>query len=132
MPPAGREAIRPEGMNGLWASFNHPPQEVDLSEAIQVKVANPLLTRPKKYSSNRQGIMDLSWPLPPAASFKRGMQKDTYLGVPKSMHLPLAQVLAQLICQAGKGTYLYSCDIAQAYRYLPLDLTDWPLICFKV
>ena len=40
--------------------------------------------------------------------------------------------MADLIKQAGSGCYLYCIDIARAYRQLPLDPLDWPLVCFMV
>ena len=70
--------------------------------------------------------MDLSWPLPPAASINGVTPKDTYLGMPQKMHLASTQDLAQLIHQARKGAHLYCCDISCAYHQLPLDLVDWP------
>ena len=68
----------------------------------------------------------ISWPFPPVGSINWVMPKDTYISVPKKMHLPSAQDLAQLICQAGKGAYLYNCNISSTYRQLLLDLVDWP------
>ena len=47
------------------------------------------------------------------------------------MHLPSAQDFFYLICTAGKGCYLYSADMARAYRQLPLDPGDWPLVCIN-
>ena len=41
--------------------------------------------RPKKNSSNRRVILDLSCPLLQAPSINRGMARDAYLGVPKRM-----------------------------------------------
>ena len=39
--------------------------------------------------------------------------------------------ISDLICSAGKGCFLYSADVARAYRQLPLDPGDWPLVCFN-
>ena len=47
------------------------------------------------------------------------------------MHLPSAQDLCDVICTAGKGYYLYSLDVPRAYRQLPLDHGDWPLVCYN-
>ena len=33
--------------------------------------------------------------------------------------------------QIGEGCFLYSADVALAYRQPPLDPGDWPLICFR-
>ena len=40
------------------------------------------------------------------------------------MTLITADDLISLIKEAGKGCYLYSCDIPRAYRQLPLDPYD--------
>ena len=93
---------------------------------------NPLLTRPKKDSSNRRVIIDLSWPLPPEHSVNRGTPKDIFMGLPKQMHLPSAHNMAYLIKHAGKGFFRYSCEIANAYSQLLLDPAGWPLVCFMV
>ena len=47
------------------------------------------------------------------------------------MHLPTANDMADLIRKAGRGSYMFCCDIARAYRQLPLDPADWPLVCLK-
>ena len=47
------------------------------------------------------------------------------------MHLPSAQDLCDLIRKVGKGSFLYSADVAQAYRQLPLDPGDWSLVYFR-
>ena len=52
------------------------------------------------------------------------------LGVQKKMHLPSAADFCDLIRQAGRGCCLYAIDVPRAYHQLPLDLADWPLICF--
>ena len=74
--------------------------------------------------------MDLSWPLPLLVSVNSGTTRESSLGSYKKMRLPSAQDFCDLIHTAGKGWYLYSADVAQAYRQLPLDPRDWPLVCF--
>ena len=79
-----------------------------------------------------QVIMDLSWPLPLAATINRGMQNYSYLSKPNQIHLPFVQDVTQLILQAERGACLYSCDIARGYQQLLLDPADWLLMCFTV
>ena len=55
---------------------------------------------------------------------------DSFLCVPKKMHLPSASDLCDLIRKAGRGCFLYTTDVARTYRQLPLDPRDWPLVCF--
>ena len=56
---------------------------------------------------------------------------DTYLSMPKKMRLPLALDLALLISEAGRGAWLFSCDMSRAYRQLLLDPADLSLVCFQ-
>ena len=91
---------------------------------------NPLLTRPKKDSTSRSLIMALSSPLPPGSSVSGGTPKDTYLGVPKKIRHPSGLDLASLIREAGRGAWLFSCDVSRADRSSPFDPADWPLVCF--
>ena len=75
--------------------------------------------------------MDLPWPLHPDSSVNGDMHKDTYLSVPKEMRLPSTLGLASLITEASRRAWLFSCDESRAYRQLPLDPADWPLVCFQ-
>ena len=92
---------------------------------------NPLLTWPKKDSVNCRVIMDLCWALPPSRSINGSTPRDTFFGQSRKIHLPSAHNLSCLIHHAGKGAYLYSKDVAHAYRQLPLNPADWPLVCFQ-
>ena len=74
--------------------------------------------------------MDLSWPLPPGFSVNGCTPKESFLGVHKKMHLPSASDFCDLIRKAGRGCFLFATDVARAYDQLPLDPTDWPLVCF--
>ena len=57
--------------------------------------------------------------------------RESFSGSYKKIHLPSAQDLCDLICTAGKGCFLYSVDMARAYRQLPLGPEDWSLVCFN-
>ena len=46
------------------------------------------------------------------------------------MYLPSVQDMCNLIRKAGRGCFVYSANVARAYRQLPLDPEDWPLACF--
>ena len=102
--------------------FEHPP----FSPWCQI---NALLSRPKKFSADRCIIMDLSWPYPPLHSVNASTPMDLYLGQPLKLRLPSPQDLCELIRQAGPGCFLFSADVARAYRQLPLDPSDWCLTC---
>ena len=76
--------------------------------------------------------MDLSLPAPPGHNVNGGTPTDTYLGIPKRMHLPFSQDMADLIKAAGPGCFLYCRDIATAYRQQSINPADWSLVCFVV
>ena len=92
---------------------------------------NPLLASPKKEFLHRRVTMDFSWLLPPLHNINGGIPKDNFLGVPHKMQLPMVEDLCSLIRKASRGCSLYSVDVARAYHQLPLDPTDWPLVCFS-
>ena len=92
---------------------------------------SPLMSRPKKGTTPgaRRIIVDLSHP--PMASVNHFTPRDTYCGKPSRVSLPSVDDLIHLINQAGPTCYLYSTDIARAYRNLPLDPLSWPLTCIQ-
>ena len=91
---------------------------------------NPLLIHSKRGSTDRMVIIDLFWPLPPHFSVNGGIPREVFLGSYRKMHLPSSQDMCVLMHKTGKGCCLYSADVARAYRQLPLDPADWPLVCF--
>ena len=46
------------------------------------------------------------------------------------MHFPSDSDFCDLLRKAGMGCFLFARDVARAYRQLPHDPRDWPLICF--
>ena len=87
---------------------------------------SPLMSRPKRQSSLRRIILDLSWPI--GYSVNSGIPTDTYLGEPYKLHLPTIDDLVQLVLQQGHGCYLYSHDISRAYRQIRCCPLDWALL----
>jgi hypothetical protein len=96
----------------MLGPFPHPP-------IVPLQIS-PLLTRPKKDSTSRRCIMDLSFPKAPLHSVNSGTPTECYLDRPAKLHLPSPDTLAQLIKQAGRGCYIYSLDVARAFRQLPV------------
>lgn len=91
---------------------------------------NPLMTAPKNSTStSRRVIMDLSWPT--GHSVNDGIPSDQYDGTPCKLHLPRTDDLIELILEHGPSCYLYTRDIARAYRQIKVDPMDWPLLCFR-
>ena len=74
--------------------------------------------------------MDLSWHLTPLISINSGTARESFLGSYWKMYLQSAHDLCDLIHKAGWGYFLFSADVARAYRQLPLDPDDWALVCF--
>ena len=88
--------------------------------------SNPLMVRPKKEVGKYRVILDLSFPL--NESVNSHIPSLSYDGAPYKLRLPTALNLAELIAKEGKGCFMYKLDLARAYRQLPIDPLDWPLL----
>ena len=90
------------------------------------------MTREKKDPGQYRVILDLSFP----GKDRVNGQIDRHLleGAPYKLRLPTPIYLANLISKKGKGAYLWKgayllkLDLARAYRQLPSDPWDWPLL----
>ena len=89
---------------------------------------SPLNSVPKKESSDRRVIMDLSFPR--GSSVNDGIDKSTYLGADIEFTLPGVDDLIQLIHLKGRGALLYKRDLKRAYRQIPVDPGDYNLLAF--
>ena len=87
---------------------------------------NPMMTREKKNSDEYRVILDLSFP--EGHSVNACIPKLLYEGAPYKLRLPTSLDMADLILKHGKGTLLYKIDLSRAYRQLPIDPHDWPLL----
>ena len=87
---------------------------------------NPLMVRAKKDPCKFQVILDLSFPL--GESVNSYILSLSFDGAPYKLRLPSALHMAELIAKHGKGCYIYKLDLAWAYRQLPYDPLDWPLL----
>ena len=87
---------------------------------------NPCMTRPKKDSELRRVILDLSFPL--GHSVNSEIDKRVYEGGPYKLRLPTPLALAEHIARRGENCLLFKVDLARAYRQLPSDPWDWPLL----
>ena len=87
---------------------------------------NPMMTRPKKDSSSRRVIMDLS--MPQDASVNSGNPRNSLDGAPFKLRLPNPATLAAKILEYGPGCLLYKVDLSRAYRQLRTDPLDWPFL----
>ena len=89
---------------------------------------SPLMTKPKRDSTHRRVIMDLSWP--PGQAVNDGVDTDIYLDGPMDIRLPTVDYMERRLLQLGAGAYMYKTDLARGYRQLRVDPADWPLLGF--
>lgn len=75
---------------------------------------SPLYSVPKKDSSERRVILDLSYPK--AASINDDINKDLYLDEKVSIIFPKVDDLVELIKTKGQGCFLFKKDLRKAYR----------------
>ena len=71
---------------------------------------SPLLTVPKKNSTYRQIVMDLSFPV--GCSVNDGIPKDTFLGEPFQLRPPGVKALATLIRHCGPNCLIFKKKIS--------------------
>ena len=90
---------------------------------------SPLLTVPKKESTSRRIVMDLSFP--PEQSVNSGIPTDTYLGETYKLRLPGVDALVALVQAFGSGSLLYKKDLRRAYRQLPIDPRDYHFLGYS-
>ena len=90
---------------------------------------SPLNSVPKPDSDERRFILDLSWPA--GSSVNDGISKDFYLGQPVTLRYPTVDDIAERIVQFGSGCLLYKRDLKRAYRQLPVDPYDYPLLGYS-
>ena len=91
--------------NSMIGPFSHPP--------LKKLLINPLMTAPKDQNKIRV-ITDLSFPH--SASVNDYTPCDSYLTEPAKCSLPKFQDFAAFIVGMGRNCWLYSVDIARAYR----------------
>lgn len=88
---------------------------------------SPMTTRPKKDSSKRRIITDLSWPL--GAGVNEGIPKETYLAIKTKLLYPSVDSICFRAFQLGKGkAWGWKRDMSRAFRWVNLCPNDWPLM----
>ena len=89
----------------------------------------PLQTVPKRGSSKRRVVVDLSFP--PHASVNIGIPDSSYLNEPYKLRLLGIDRLCEFIPQLGQGCLLYKLDLQRAYRQILIDPKDYHLLGFR-
>ena len=88
----------------------------------------PMSTRPKKNTSKRRIILDLSWP-PEGNLVNSGIPKDTFVRVPCRLVYPMVELLckraASLKQQGVEKIYAWKKDMDRAFKQIPLDPVSW-------
>ena len=56
---------------------------------------------------------------------------EWYLGEQISIRLPTVQFMEDRLLELGPGAYMFKTDLAQGYRQLRIDPSDWPLLGFQ-
>ena len=90
---------------------------------------SPLMSRPKADSNKRRIITDLTFPND--CSVNSYIMKNSALGQVREHTLPSVANLASALKRVGEGAFLFTVDIARAYKNFYSDPLDWPLLCVR-
>jgi len=90
---------------------------------------SPLNAIPKKDTVEPRVILDLSFPQ--GSSINDGISATHYLGEEISTIYPRVDDLVDLIHKKGRGCLLFKKDLKKAYRQIPIDPSDIPLLGYK-
>lgn len=107
--------------NAIAGPFDQNPLHQDL-------ICSPLQTVPKRGSTTRRVVMDLSFP--EGLAVNNGIPSNIYMEEPYKLRLPGIDRLCTFILQHGQGCFIYKKDLKRAYRQLPVDPKDYNLLGF--
>ena len=83
---------------------------------------SPLNSVPKKESTDRRLILDLSFPK--GRSVNDGIQKDVYLEEFNKLSLPSLDTFAARVVELGRCAKLFKVDLARGYKQIYIDPLD--------
>ena len=89
-------------------------------------VVSPLNTVPKRDSTERRVIVDLSWPS--GSSVNDGIPSDSFLGEPLGLKYSTIDAIVNVIVALGRGCLPYKRNPRKAYRQFPVDSRDYSLL----
>jgi len=95
---------------------------------VQIGVS-PLNAIRKKESSEPRIILDLSWPK--GKGINDCINTDSYLGELITTNYPTIDELVDAIKCKGNGCLIFKKDLKKAYRQIPVDPGDVPLLGYK-
>ena len=90
---------------------------------------SPFMSREKPNCEDRRIIIDLSWP--EMASVNYFTPYNQYLGTTYKLEYPTIDHITRQLCILGKNASLYKVDLSRAFRQLPIDPSDYNLLCLK-
>ena len=93
-------------------------------------VVSPLQVVIKDSTSKPRVVHDLSFP--ERFSVNDGISNDTFLNDSFELHLPGVDRLIEFIREKGKGCHIFKTDLRRAFRQIPVDPADIPLLGFQV
>jgi len=102
--------------------FNVGKRSVDIG-------VSPLNAIRKRESTEPRIILDLSWPR--GKGINDCVSTDSYLGEQILTTYPSIDELVAIIKSKGKGCLLFKKDLKKAYRQIPIDPLDVPLLGYK-
>jgi len=88
---------------------------------------SPIMTRDKRGTDAKRIIVDLSYP--PGRGVNAGIPRRQYLGEHHTYVLPSPTIAGDFIRNNGDNVYMWSADMARAYRQLRADPLSVPLYC---
>lgn len=91
-------------------------------------IVSPLNSVPKKDSTERRVIMDLSFPK--GNAINDHIEKNEYLGEITQTVFPKVDDFVELIKAKGRGCLLFKKDLRRAYRQISIEPKDYPLVSF--
>ena len=88
---------------------------------------SPLMTRPKGDTNKRRVITDLTFPH--ESSINSYIMKNSALGHIRPHSLPTITDIVDIVRKTPTSAFMFTVDIARAYRNFHSDPLDWPLLC---
>ena len=85
-----------------------------------------LLCVPKRGSADLRFVHDLSFP--EGFSVNDGISNELYLDQPFKLWLPGIDCLVDFVNAKGQGCLVFKKDLKRAFRQIPVDPADYPLL----
>ena len=99
------------------------PCKVPPFSAVHV---SPLMTAVKK-PAGRRAVFDATFG---EQSLNNGTPPGIYLNHPFTYDFPKVEDFKRFVLECGQGCFIWKRDLSRYYLQLPLDPTEYPLVCF--